>query len=380
MAISLVRGTTSKRRRIFIQDTTVTTGAGLTGLVYNSSGLTWYYIREDQGASVQVTMITMTLGTWASGGFVEVDATHMPGLYEIGIPNAAISGGASVQLHLQGATNMVPVILDIELTGWDNQNATSGGIGNLDAAVTTRLAPTVASRTLDVAATGEAGLDFDNIKDASGSHTLTNIRVPNVTLTDTVTTYTGNTLQTGDSFARLGLPAGASVSADIAEIEGETDDIATVLTNTTTILSRLGSFTGSTVNTVLGFFQALFRNDSTLPSDIGGTYTNMTMSLQGMYTKIIHIPEGLPMGVAYSNFKFIMRSSSTHIDPTAGLTITAQRSIDTGAFAACTNAVVEISNGAYRIDLSASDLNGTSILLYFTASGADPAFYVIKTV
>lgn len=35
-------------------------------------------------------------------------------------------------------------------------------------------------------------------------------------LVDTVTTYTGNTPQTGDNFARLGAPAGASVSADIA--------------------------------------------------------------------------------------------------------------------------------------------------------------------
>lgn len=44
-------------------------------------------------------------------------------------------------------------------------------------------------------------------------------------LVDTVTTYTGDTPQTGDNFARLGAPAGASVSADIAVIEGQTDDI-----------------------------------------------------------------------------------------------------------------------------------------------------------
>ena len=41
----------------------------------------------------------------------------------------------------------------------------------------------------------------------------------------TVTTLTGHTAQTGDSFARLGAPAGASVSADIAAIESQTDDI-----------------------------------------------------------------------------------------------------------------------------------------------------------
>jgi hypothetical protein len=50
-------------------------------------------------------------------------------------------------------------------------------------------------------------------------------KVTGVVLTDTLTTYTGNTVQTGDSFARLGAPAGASVSADIAAIEAQTDDI-----------------------------------------------------------------------------------------------------------------------------------------------------------
>jgi hypothetical protein len=50
-------------------------------------------------------------------------------------------------------------------------------------------------------------------------------KITGVVLTDTLTTYTGNTVQTGDSFARLGAPAGASVSADIAAIEAQTDDI-----------------------------------------------------------------------------------------------------------------------------------------------------------
>jgi hypothetical protein len=55
---------------------------------------------------------------------------------------------------------------------------TAGNIvGNrLDAAVTTRLAPTTAGRTLDVATTGEAGLDFNNvagtIPDSAGVTTL----------------------------------------------------------------------------------------------------------------------------------------------------------------------------------------------------------------
>jgi hypothetical protein len=46
---------------------------------------------------------------------------------------------------------------------------------------------TTPDNALDVSATGEAGLDFDNIKDAIGAHTLTNITVP------TVTALTGKT-------------------------------------------------------------------------------------------------------------------------------------------------------------------------------------------
>lgn len=78
---------------------------------------------------------------------------------------------------------------------------------------------TAPANTLDVSGTGEAGLDFDNIKVATGATTLTNITVP------IVTTLTGHTNQTGDSFARLGAPAGASVSADLVTIDGVVDTI-----------------------------------------------------------------------------------------------------------------------------------------------------------
>jgi hypothetical protein len=43
--------------------------------------------------------------------------------------------------------------------------------------------------------------------------------------------------------------------------------------NQTTILSRLGAFTGSGVNTVLGFFKALLSKTADTPSDVGGTFS-----------------------------------------------------------------------------------------------------------
>lgn len=48
--------------------------------------------------------------------------------------------------------------------------------------------------------------------------------------------------------------------------------LATVATNVSTALSRLGSITGTGVNTVLGFFKALLSKTASTPSDIGGTF------------------------------------------------------------------------------------------------------------
>lgn len=133
--LSILAGVTSKMVTVFVQDSSSTVGAGLTGLVYNTSSLTAYYYREGAGSAVAISLATMTLGTWATGGFVVVDGTHMPGVYSIGIPNAALASGAkSVVILLKGAANMAPVLLEIELTAVDNQNAASFGLTALPSA------------------------------------------------------------------------------------------------------------------------------------------------------------------------------------------------------------------------------------------------------
>lgn len=125
MKLSLVKGTTSKIVHIFIQDSSVTTGAGLTGLVFNTSSLVAYYIRPGDAAATAITLATATVGTWATGGFKEVSSANMPGLYEFHIPNACLATGANqVVIMLKGAANMVPCLLEIELTAVDNQSAT----------------------------------------------------------------------------------------------------------------------------------------------------------------------------------------------------------------------------------------------------------------
>src|SRR5205807_2579950 len=75
-----------------------------------------------------------------------------------------------------------------------------------------------------VGAAGYVGLDWGHI---NAPTTVVNLSGTTIGI---LTTYTGNTVQTGDSYARLGAPVGANIAADIAEIEGETDGIANCLT------------------------------------------------------------------------------------------------------------------------------------------------------
>lgn len=50
----------------------------------------------------------------------------------------------------------------------------------------------------------------------------------------------------------------------------------------TTVLSRLGAFTGTGVNTVLGFLKAIMSKDASTPSDVGGTFAASTDSLEAI--------------------------------------------------------------------------------------------------
>lgn len=111
---------------------------------------------------------------------------------------------------------------------------------------------TAPANTLDVSATGEAGLDFDNIKAATGATTLTNITVP------TVTTLTGHTAQTGDSYVIVAhasygnaLLVRSTTPANTLDVSADGEagvDWANVGSPTTTV-----ALTNTTINTDAGW-------------------------------------------------------------------------------------------------------------------------------
>lgn len=226
MKISIKAGTTSKLLDVFIMDSSSTTGAGLTGLAYNTASLTAYYYREGAASAVAITLATMTLGTWATGGFVVVDGTNMPGCYQLGVPDAAFAAGAkSVIIMLKGATNMAPLVLEVELTATDNQDAVRGGMtalpnANAEAAGGLFTRGSGAGQ-VNQSANGQLDVNLSTIK----SQTIT--CAAGVTVLASVGTASASTAQTGDSFTRLGAPVGASISADIALVQADTDNIQT---------------------------------------------------------------------------------------------------------------------------------------------------------
>lgn len=241
MKLLVHKGKTSKIVQIFIQDSTSTTGAGKTGLTSGSTGLICYRARTDDGnaAGTQLVLSAGTRGTWSSGGFVEKDATNMPGVYELGLDNAGIATGADQVVYmLSGATGMAPLALEIQLIDFDPQDGVHLGLTALPnvASGSAGAIPTTGTGANQIAVDG-AGNASANLVNIAGSAVSTttaqlgvnavkvnNVSAASVTTIDAVLgTTSANTPQTGDAYARLGAPAGASVSADIAAVKSDLD-------------------------------------------------------------------------------------------------------------------------------------------------------------
>lgn len=85
---------------------------------------------------------------------------------------------------------------------------------------------------------------------------------------------------------------------------------------------------------------------------------------------------------ALNNFMVWMEDSGTPGVGKTGLTFsagTAQISVDGGAFANLTNTVTAVSNGWYKVDLTAAELNGYVIAFKFIVSGARDRHFSILT-
>ncbi len=268
-------------------------GEPVTGLLFSDieTGGSASYARQG-AARVDLTLITQTAaGAHADGGFVLVDDTNMPGLYRCDFPDAAFATGVDevfCQVVVASGKNAVTVPIRVELTDMDLRDAVRGGMtalpsaaadaagglaisdaggldldARLDAAITSRLAPTVAARTLDIAADGAI---------------------------EVVDLLTGHTAQTGDSFTRLGAPVGASISADVAVVDGNVDTLITRITSTifagiTSLAEWLGLLAGKQAG------DATARTEMRASGAGSGTFDETTDSVEA-------IRDTAPLGTA----------------------------------------------------------------------------------
>lgn len=81
---------------------------------------------------------------------------------------------------------------------------------------------TTEGNSLDVSSTGEAGLDFDNVKNATGATTLTNITIPNVTTTTSVTDLAAYTAARAGYLDNLNISDNVASETAVASIQNNT--------------------------------------------------------------------------------------------------------------------------------------------------------------
>jgi hypothetical protein len=223
-----------------------TDGAPESGLTEASIDLAYSRVETDNDvttADVTPAALSALTDAHTDWGFEEVSSTDHPGLYRLDIADAVFASGAweAVVTDASG-TDFYAVDIGFRLVAFNPLDGVrlgltalpnaaadaAGGLpisdaGGLDldakiGALTFTVANKVDANATHISGDSVAADNAEAFFDGTG-YAGTNNVIP------TVTTLTGHTPQTGDSYARLGAPAGASVSADIAAIEAQTDDI-----------------------------------------------------------------------------------------------------------------------------------------------------------
>lgn len=202
---TIKKGATSQSVYVEILDSTSTTGGRKTGLAFNTASLTGYYVRN-QGSATAITLATLAAANsaWSSGGFKEVDATNMPGVYRLDVPDASVAAGSGddVTFTLKGATGMAQVSIGVQLLAWDPQDTVRGGLTALPNAAAEAAGGlyTRGSGAGQIAqqANGQVDVNLSTIK------TQAVTCAAGVTVLASVGTAATSTAQTGDNFARIG--------------------------------------------------------------------------------------------------------------------------------------------------------------------------------
>jgi len=101
--------------------------------------------------------------------------------------------------------------------------------------------------------------------------------------------------------------------------------------------------------------------------------------IDAIKAKTDNLPGAAARGVELAALQFLMVDLTDGYTAETGVSVTAQISKDGGALAACTNSVTEISNGLYKITLTATEMTAATITLRFTGSGCRTTVMTLLT-
>ena len=127
MKLSVQVGKTSKILNVFVQDATVSTGAGLINVLGSSVSYSWW--KDSQvGASTGTASTAGAMGVYSTSAWVQISSTNAAGWYQFGAPNGIFASGESAAIHFYGAPSMAPLPVEIEITRTDNQTYASSTV------------------------------------------------------------------------------------------------------------------------------------------------------------------------------------------------------------------------------------------------------------
>lgn len=393
MKLLKLAGATSEIWQVWIADSSSTTGAGLTGLAFNTASLVAYYHRDVDTTATAISLVTMTVGTFTSSGFKEIDSTNMPGWYQFCPPNAAIASGAkSCAFHLKGATNMAPLPLEVQLAAVNPDSATAF-ITSVATVTTVTNQLTAAAIATGIWQDSTSG-DFTTAS-SIGKSLYTSGVVPGGTnglfiagtnaattiTTSLTTTFTGNlTGSVGSVTAR--------VTANTDQLAGQTVTAAAGVTFPTSVASPT-NITAGTITTVTNLTNAATAGDftSTMKTSIG---TAVAASAVASVTGSV----GSVVGLTASNLDTTVSSRmATYTQPTGFLaatfpsgTVANTTNITAGTITTATNltnaptsgdftSAMKTSLNAATPNVTVSDKTGFSLSSAAYNAGAD-AFWV----
>ncbi len=263
----------------------------------------------EQAQSVRTVLALPAVAPDSSGGLPTEDANG-----RISADATAISGSSTAADNVEANIGN----LDASVAGREASGAAAAAVATLndlsaqEVADAMKLAPTAGD---PAAGSVNAHLDTTETRVVLALPAVApgqNGGLPHVNSQNQVAGVAGNVVG-----KVLGGGSSTLTGTGVRAVDASGNDVATAA-NQTTILARLGAWTGSGVNTILGAFKAALSKAASAPSDIGGTFDPAADSVEAIRDRGDAAWTGGGTGLTAQETRDAMKLAPTAGDPAEG--------------------------------------------------------------